>query len=261
MKLSIITINRNNGEGLKNTIESIVSFCSSAIEYIVIDGESTDNSVQYIKAYSDKINYWISEPDSGIFNAMNKGISQSSGEYLLFINSGDILNKDIDLGNIVAGLTGEDLIYYDIIVTDNIKGEYIHPSPPILDFKFFAERSLPHQATFIKKDMLIKYGKYNERMRLGADWAFFLDVVCLAKCKYRYINSSFSTYYLDGISSQPENHSILWKEKENHIKTNYPLYYSLYKEWMDKKDELYRLKSSISVRTLKKIGLLKWLKL
>ena len=97
-------------------------------------------------------------------------------------------------------------------------------------------------------------------MKVVADWAFFIDAVCLPKCSYKYVDKYVSTFYLDGISSQPENFAALWLEKEGHIEENYPLYYSMYKEWMEKKDELYRLKSSVSVRFLKKIGFLKWLK-
>lgn len=79
MKLSIITINRNNAAGLRRTIESVVSQTYTDFEYIIIDGASTDGSVEVIKEYSDKITYWVSEPDTGIYNAMNKGILKAQG--------------------------------------------------------------------------------------------------------------------------------------------------------------------------------------
>jgi len=230
MKLSIITINYNNASGLKRTIESIVPYCSQDIEYIVIDGGSSDNSVEYIKEYAGNINYWVSEPDNGIFHAMNKGLARSSGEYLLFMNSGDILNEGIDFTSVISRLSGEDIIYYDIIVADEANNKYIHPSHSYLDFKFFAERSLPHQATFIRKNVLSEYGGYNENMKIGSDWAFFIDAICLMGCSYKHIGSEFSTYYLNGISSRPDNHALLWEEKESHIKACYKLYYSLYKD-------------------------------
>lgn len=261
MKLSIITINYNDTEGLKRTIESIAPHCASHIEYIVIDGGSTDGSKDVIESYSDKITHWVSEPDSGIFNAMNKGALKATGDYLLFINSGDVLNNDIDMNKITSLLNGEDFIYYDIIIVDTDGNQRVHPSAHCLDFKFFAERSLPHQATFVKRDLHIRLGGYNEQMRVGADWAFFLDAVCALGCSYKYINDNFSTYPLDGMSAQPENIARLWQEKDDYIKNNYSLYYSLYKEWMEKKDELYKLKYSFSVRYLKKLGFLKWLKL
>ena len=105
-KLSIITINRNNAAGLRKTIESVVSQTYTDFEYIIIDGASTDGSVEVIKEYAEATLpcgeglgerlYWVSEPDKGIYNAMNKGILKAQGEYLLFLNSGDwLVDKDV----------------------------------------------------------------------------------------------------------------------------------------------------------------------
>ena len=88
-KVSVITISYNNAEGLRRTIESVVAQNYSDYEYIIIDGGSTDNSRQIIESYADHISYWVSEPDKGVYNAMNKGIAQATGEYLHFLNSGD----------------------------------------------------------------------------------------------------------------------------------------------------------------------------
>ena len=99
MKYSIITINYNNRDGLEKTIQSVINQTCQDFEFIIIDGGSTDGSVDIIKKYNDRINYWVSEPDKGIYNAMNKGILQAHGEYLNFMNSGDcffdneVLNK------------------------------------------------------------------------------------------------------------------------------------------------------------------------
>lgn len=89
MKLSIITINFNNEKGLKKTLESVSIQTYKNFEFIIIDGGSTDNSVNIIKEYQPIITYWLSEPDKGIYNAMNKGIAQAHGEYCIFMNSGD----------------------------------------------------------------------------------------------------------------------------------------------------------------------------
>ena len=86
MKFTIITINYNNVKGLKKTIDSVISQNFSDYEFIIIDGASTDGSVDIIKEYSPHISYWVSEPDKGIYHAMNKGITVSRGEYLLFLN-------------------------------------------------------------------------------------------------------------------------------------------------------------------------------
>lgn len=93
MKYSIITVNLNNANGLKETIDSIVNQTCCDYEYLIIDGGSTDDSLSIIKQYKDQIDYWVSEPDKGIFNAMNKGINVSHGDYLIFMNSGDCFNN------------------------------------------------------------------------------------------------------------------------------------------------------------------------
>ena len=262
MRLSIITINYNNAQGLERSIKSIVPHRSDEIEYVVIDGNSTDNSKNIIEEYKDKIDFRLSEPDNGIFNAMNKGVRNAKGEYLLFINSGDIINDNAGMGKIIKTLSGEDLIYYDIMVSDENKDyHFIKNCDTYLDFKFFVESTLPHQSTFIKKEFLIQCGGYDEGMRLGGDWAFFIDAVCLKKCSYKYISDCFTTYFMDGISSDSSNFRLLWEEKNNHIRTHYSVYNSFYEDWISKRKELYSIKTSITVRYAKKIGLLKWLKL
>lgn len=261
MKLSVITINFNNAAGLEKTVESIVSHRSEDMEYLVIDGGSTDGSVDILKKNEDKINYWISEPDSGIYNAMNKGIMQAKGEYILFINSGDVIRRDADIKTIISLLGGEDIVYFDLEIADSIAGSsYIKKYPDHPDFKYFMEDTLPHTASFIRKKLLQEYGYYSESMKIAADWAFFTDSICLNNCSYKHVDGCFSTFYIDGISSQPENRRLLLAERKAHIKASYPLYYSLYNEWIEKKEELYKLKTSASVRYLRKLGFLKWLK-
>lgn len=262
MRVSIITINYNNASGLEKTIRSIVSQNLTDIEYIVIDGNSTDRSVDIIKEYSSKIDYWISELDSGIYNAMNKGIKQATGEYIIFVNSGDIIKENADLQKIISQISGEDIVYFNMEIADSLSGtSYTKEYPDFPDFKYFAEDTLPHTASFIKREVLVKYGYYSEVKNITSDWAFFMDAVCLLNYTYKHINGCFSTFYIDGISSDAVNRQLLMKERNEHIVSKYPLYNSMYKDWMDKKQELYKLKSSVSVRYLRKLGFLKWLKL
>lgn len=261
MKVSIITINYNNAKGLEKTITSIVSQDRSDFEYIVIDGNSSDQSVDIIKKHEAHITYWISEPDSGIYNAMNKGIKQAKGEYVLFINSGDIINSQVNIQSIIDQISGEDIIYFNLEIVDQPNISYIKKYPEYPDFKYFAEDTLPHTASFIKKELLVKYGYYSEQMNITSDWAFFMDAVCLLKCTYKYINDHFSTFYTDGISSDPMHRQLLENERNEHINHTYPLYNTMYCDWMKKKQELYKLKTSVSVRSLKKLGFLKWLKI
>ena len=261
MKVSIITINYNNAIGLEETIKSIVSQNLTGLEYIVIDGNSSDHSVDIIKENESRIDFWVSEPDSGIYNAMNKGIKQAKGEYILFINSGDIIQPQADIQRITGQLSGEDIIYFNMEIADSPSANYIKNYPDHLDFKYFAEDTLPHTASFIKRQSLIKYGFYSEQMRITSDWAFFMDAVCLLKCTYKHINDHFSTFYTNGISSNTTNRQLLIDERNKYIASAYPLYNTIYCDWMEKKKELYKLKTSVSVKFLKKIGFLKWLRI
>src|SRR5659263_50658 len=100
MKVSIITVNLNNDDGLPKTIESILSQSFIDYEYLIIDGGSTDNSLDILIKYANRITYWVSEPDKGIYNAMNKGIAHATGEWIIFMNSGDVFRNDEVLANV-----------------------------------------------------------------------------------------------------------------------------------------------------------------
>ncbi len=117
MRYSIITINYNNRDGLRKTIESVVNQSCRDIEYIVIDGGSTDGSVEVIEEYAGKIDYWVSERDKGIYNAMNKGLAQAHGEYLNFMNSGDCFHDNDVLINLPQD-ADEDIIFGKALRSD-----------------------------------------------------------------------------------------------------------------------------------------------
>jgi glycosyltransferase involved in cell wall biosynthesis len=202
-KLSIITINYNNLEGLKRTVESVVNQTWKEFEYIVIDGGSTDGSAAYIESQSDSFDYWVSEKDSGIYNAMNKGIRAANGEYLLFLNSGDHLFNNEVLEFNHHYLENEDLIYFNLeiigIGTSNIIS---YPNQLIFSDLYFG--SLPHPATFIKKELFNKVGLYDEELLIASDWKFFILALFKHNASYKYIDGTCSTFYLDGISSKQD---------------------------------------------------------
>lgn len=259
MKLSIITINYNNAIGLDRTLKSITSLDTNLFEYIVIDGGSTDNSVDIIKQYAKDIDYWISESDKGIYNAMNKGIKHANGEYLLFINSGDIINNDTDIRTVIEHLSGEDIIYFDILLILDKQGtQFIKICPDFIDFRYFIKDALPHQSTFIKREKIIEYGYYDESMKIFGDWAFFMDAICKMQLSYKHVNGYFTTFYEDGISSQPENKIILFNELDQHVREHYQTFNRLYEEWATQKEELHKLRCSRSLKLLKKLGFIKW---
>ena len=201
MKLSVITINRNNAEGLKRTIESVVGQTKMDFEYVVIDGASTDHSREVIEKYGKFIDYWISEPDSGIYHAMNKGIDKVNGDYILFLNSGDYFIDHSIMENIIDELEIFDLISYSFYVSNEENSKvYIKNPPKKLSAKYLSLDTLGHPSTFIKRSLFTKYGYYNEKFKIVADYDFF----CLAfKKKATYCSRDLPVTYFhtDGLSS------------------------------------------------------------
>lgn len=224
-KLSIITVNYNNFRGLQKTVESVVSQTWQEFDYIVIDGGSTDGSATYLESQKDKITYWVSEPDTGIYNAMNKGIAKATGEYLLFLNSGDHFYTTTILAESHSHLKDFDLIYFDIIhVSKTFSKVVTYPSELVFSDLFFD--TLPHQATFIKKNMFDNFGLYDESLKIVSDWKFFILAIFKHECTYHKVNKTLVVFYLDGLS-----YSLDYSEENNNVlQSNFPAFYSDYRE-------------------------------
>ena len=213
MKLSIITVNLNNLNGLEKTVSSVLSQSWKDFEYFVIDGGSTGGSAQFLQKVSKDLTGWISEKDRGIYHAMNKGIAKATGEYLLFINSGDCLVNNNILAQVKDELTGEGIIYGDLTLIK--KDGTIEPKiyPDLLTFSYVWEQSLPHPAAFIRKDMFEKLGNYNEKVRITSDWQFFMLALFSIGADYKHINKEITVFNLDGICNDPKNLKQILKEK------------------------------------------------
>jgi glycosyltransferase involved in cell wall biosynthesis len=175
MKISIITINYNNLKGLKKTLESVFSQNFETFEYIIIDGDSTDGSKEYLLVNSNRINYWISEPDKGVYHAMNKGLLQTSGDYVIFMNSGDIFYDDDVIYNFTKLCKGEDLIYGLTIWSHT--NMYWNPPRGIRLRDTINKVLIPHQATFYKLSKIKQIGGYNENYKIVSDWIMFVDFI------------------------------------------------------------------------------------
>lgn len=225
---SIITINRNNALGLEKTIASVISQTFDDFEYIIIDGASTDNSVDIIKQYHNNVTNYISEPDLGIYNAMNKGIKLSRGLYCIFINSGDMLYSKNTLQDIFNLKRNEDLIFGNVIIQKNEISSFIATSPDIISFDFLFTTSLHHPSSIIKRDLLQTAGLYNEEYKYVSDWSFFVDAIFKYNCSYYHINLTVAIFNTDGVSSQKENIEKINNERESHLFNNYKnMYISL----------------------------------
>ncbi len=212
-KLSIITVNLNNAKGLQKTIDSVVNQTFSDFEYLIIDGGSTDTSKEIIKKYASKITYWSSEPDSGIYNGMNKGIKQAKGEYCLFLNSGDNFVENNSIKKAFSTNFNENVVYGNIIVNLNVI-KY----PNKLDLLHFIQNSLPHPASFIKRELFLKYGFYNEANKIVSDWEFFIDIIIKHKLSYKQLPITISNFDYTGISSQEKSRTFMLEERENILK-------------------------------------------
>jgi glycosyltransferase involved in cell wall biosynthesis len=250
LKLSIITINRNNAAGLLKTIESVVSQTYKNFEYIVIDGGSADESVNIIKSHADKINFWVSEPDKGIYNAMNKGILKSSGEYCLFLNSGDFINGSTVLERIFKGDPKEEIIFGNII--------YEGDKDPIvfsdtITLNTFLGTSIGHAASFIKRNLFDKHGLYNEQNKIVSDWEFFLKVFLIHKCSYRHINEVITVYQKGGISTTASQNVTLIHERNVVLKREFPELYDTIQENYELKQQLNYYTHSRLVQFVKKL--------
>lgn len=211
---SIITINLNNASGLEKTIKSVLAQKYKNYEFIIIDGKSTDNSVEVIKQYEDQITSWISEKDKNIYDAMNKGIKKAKGKYLLFLHTDDYFYNNNVLKR-VAGYKLNKLVYFGNLLVDNNDGGdlfrvnfgKVNPS-----LEFFLEYALPHQATFFHKNVFKKNGLYDDKYYISSDHEYFIRLF-KNKEKFHYIPEDISIYDGIGISSNPKNKKIIMKEK------------------------------------------------
>lgn len=213
IKLSIITINFNNKLGLQKTIESVINQTSKEFEFIVIDGNSIDGSKELISHNQSNFTYSVSESDTGIYQAMNKGILKASGEYLLFLNSGDCFNNKEVVSLLSNQLNDNDVISGDINICQDNKWKIVK-SQDAITIDYFLSISLFHQATFIKKELFIKRGLYDESFKLCGDYEFFIRTLIKQNATYKHIPVLISDFYADGMSNDKNYNEINIKERE-----------------------------------------------
>lgn len=199
--LTIVTINYNNKDGLKKTVDSVVGQTYSQFEYIIIDGGSTDGSKEILDEYKHSIHFWVSEKDGGIYHAMNKGILAAHGKYILFLNSGDILYAANTLAKSISTLMlNYDFVYGNTFFDKHGKRSFVS-YPGKLSFSFFLTDSLCHQSTFIKRE-LFKNSLYNETAKIVSDWEFFITKICRENKTTWHLDETVSVFDVSGASSE-----------------------------------------------------------
>lgn len=249
MKLSIITINYNNAEGLRKTLASVAAQTYRDIEHVIVDAVSTDGSVDVIKEYADKADYpvsWSSKKDKGVYNGMNIGIKRASGDYIQILNSGDILaapdvtermvaevervnetivrensRKELSservpilYGNMLKSYDGKSIIYKDTCGS----GMYTPES-----FLYFYKGTLNHDCAYIRRDLFEKYGLYNEEMKICSDWEWYVRAIVLGGEKAVYTNIDVTIFDMNGVSeSHGKNAELIKKERREYLEKILP---------------------------------------
>lgn len=229
MKVSIVTVTYNSGATLRDAIESVLSQDYDNIEYIIVDGQSTDATLAIIDEYRDRISVVVSEPDQGIYDAMNKGIERATGDIVGILNSDDYFPDN----HIVSMIAGEfdgtiDAVYGDVA--------FISPSNPQKIIRYYSSKifkpsrmimglSPAHPSFYVKRAFYEQYGKYNVSYQIASDFDLFVRFFS-SPMRYRYIEKVFVKMRTGGISTRGlKSKYILNKEilricKQNGIRTN-----------------------------------------
>ena len=249
MKYSIITVNLNNANGLKETIDSVVNQTCHDYEFLIIDGGSSDNSTSLIEHNKSKIDYWVSEPDNGIFNAMNKGITASKGEYLIFMNSGDCFYNEMVLEESLQYL-GSDFVIGQIKRKDD--STIMNYNLGDISMMTFYTGAIPHQATFHKRS-LFQDSLYDEKLKISSDWKLFFQKIILENASYTLIPVIVCLYDTTGISNT--NIDLASKERNQIITNSLPArVIKDYERFKDKECEmLYLIPQFKYTRTVNRI--------
>ncbi len=192
MKVSIITITYNSGATLKDTIESVVNQSYGDIEYIIVDGKSTDNSLSIIESYKDKISKVISEKDQGLYDALNKGIALATGDLIGIIHSDDFYTNKFVIDKIVKSIqeNNSDAVYADLYYVDKVDTNKIFrkwKSGNYKDGQFLNGWMPPHPTFFVKRSCYEKFGSFNLSFVSAADYELMLRFIHKHKINLSYL--------------------------------------------------------------------------
>mgnify|MGYP006779954945 FL=1 len=215
-KFSIITVTYNAEKVLEDTIQSVIFQTYRNVEYIIVDGASKDHTLEIVNKYHNRINKVISEPDKGLYDAMNKGIQLATGDYLCFLNAGDKFHDSETLQKIVHTLKGQELpdaIYGETAIVDE-EGHFLHmrrlSTPAHLNWKSFKQGMLVcHQAFFANRELAINH-LYDLQYRFSADFDWCIRIMKKAKCLHN-TRLTLIDYLNEGMTTK--NHKASLKER------------------------------------------------
>lgn len=264
-KFSIITINFNNKEGLRKTLDSVVCQTFTDYELIVIDGGSTDGGAALLEEYGKYITFGVSEPDKGVYNAQNKGVQHASGEYCIFMNSGDLFYSNDVLECVAKELKeGIDIAVGNTYFYKNeSESRYAYAPEYITLWRVYI--GINHQSAFIKRQLLLN-NPYDETLKICADWKFWLQELVKNERSYQHLDIIVARYDLNGVSYNEdtrlaEEHSVMQqlfpqaivREYEDRYNTSIDRFHSIMNN-IDGESTTAKILSLIA-RILVKIGL------
>jgi len=216
-KISIITVVYNGEKFLEQTIQSVLNQTYKNIEYIIIDGGSTDGTVEIIRKYEEKIDYWVSEPDKGIYDAMNKGAKFATGDFINFMNADDIIYNNSTVEVIVRNMHDIDAVYYSRakIISDTFS--WIYPDNEVKDYEKWLNLNLPNHQTMFFPKKFYKSFRYDLRLSLTADDDYKL--FALESGSVEFIDTIFVEFKRGGVSSNHKSYKLFFQRlKESYIR-------------------------------------------
>jgi glycosyltransferase involved in cell wall biosynthesis len=238
MKVSIITVVRNRVDSIRNTIQSVLSQDYTNIEYLVIDGNSTDGTIDVINAYSSKIDVFLSENDNSIYEALNKGIKHAKGDIIGVLHADDVFSNNSVISNVVDSFNSDlntSLLYGDAdyvnsknIIVRHYSSKFFRP------FMFYFGFQPAHTASFIRKTCYEAVGNYREDLKIAGDFELLLRVMSINKFKFKYLPLTMVNMRIGGISSSGIssvirlNREVIFSLKSNNLFASIILVYSKY---------------------------------
>jgi len=230
-RLSIVTVCRNDRDGLARTLDSIARQTFRDLEVVVVDGASTDGSAEHARGRTDLPLSVSSEPDQGPYDAMNRGIARARGEHVLFLNAGDHLAGDDVLARVYALDPHDALVPCDLAFSRNGQRRLL-PTPDRVGLPFLMAATLPHPATLVRRDLFERIGVYDLAFPISADYDFFLRAIVGHGIVPRHVPVLLSVHYHGGLSTRADSVARVHAERvaiqERHLS---PLVRELYAEW------------------------------
>lgn len=226
--ISVITVCRNPGDAMRRTLESVLGHDHPSFEWIVVDGASSDGTAEWLAAQVKQIGKFLSEPDRGIYDAMNKGIRMAVGRYCLFLNGGDRFIGRHALRDLQRGVGDADIVYGDMAFSGRQGTEVRTFRGAVVNEHFLYDTTLPHGSTMIRRELFRSLGPYDESFRIAADHEFFVRALRRG-ASFQYVPVVVTEFFLDGVSSLPENRSVIRAETARLRRMHYPWRYRLYR--------------------------------